>query len=91
MRGASAAVSVVDNSTVARLGAAQAGGLAIAGTAVLFAGAHVGQGLAWVPLVGLGIVLGVLARQTGSIVPGILAHALFNAVSVVLVLMQPAP
>lgn len=72
------------------LGAAQAGGLAIAGASVLFAGAHVGQGLAWVPLVGLGIVLGVLARQTGSIVPGILAHALFNAVSVVLVLMQPA-
>ncbi|MFM8494424.1 MAG: lysostaphin resistance A-like protein [Planctomycetia bacterium] len=72
------------------LGAAQAGGLAIAGAAALFAAAHVGQGLAWVPLVGLGIVLGVLARQTGSIVPGILAHALFNAVSIVLVLMQPA-
>lgn len=72
------------------LGAAQAGGLAIAGAAVLFAAAHLGQGLAWVPLVGLGTVLGVLARQTGSIVPGILAHALFNAVSVVLVLMQPA-
>lgn len=72
------------------LGAAQAGGVAIASAAVLFAAAHLGQGLAWVPLVGLGIVLGVLARQTGSIVPGILAHALFNAVSVVLVLMQPA-
>lgn len=71
-------------------GVAQAGGLAIAGAAVLFAAAHVGQGLAWVPLVGLGIVLGLLARQTGSIVPGILAHALFNAVSVVLVLVQPA-
>jgi glutamin-(asparagin-)ase len=35
-----------------------------------------------VPLVVLGAVLGWLARQTGSIVPGILAHALFNAVSV---------
>lgn len=70
-------------------GTAQAGGLAIANAAAFFAAAHVGQGLAWVPLVGLGIVLGVLARQTGSIVPGILAHALFNAVSVVLVLVQP--
>jgi len=65
-----------------------AGGLAIAGSALAFGLAHLGQGLAWVPLVGLGIVLGTLARQTGSIVPGILAHALFNAVSVVLVLLQ---
>ncbi len=68
-----------------------AAGLAIAGAALVFALAHLGQGLAWVPLVGLGAVLGLLARQTGSIVPGILAHALFNAVSVVLVLLQPAP
>ena len=69
---------------------AAASGLAIAGSAFAFALAHLGQGLAWMPLVVLGVVLGVLARQTGSIVPGILAHALFNAVSVVLVLMQPA-
>lgn len=71
-----------------RAGAA-AGGLAVACSAFAFAFAHLGQGLAWVPLIGLGLVLGVLARQTGSIVPGILAHALFNAVSVVLVLLQP--
>ncbi|MEI6240858.1 MAG: CPBP family intramembrane glutamic endopeptidase [Planctomycetia bacterium] len=70
-------------------GVAAAGGLAITGSAFAFALAHLGQGLAWVPLVGLGLVLGWLARQTGSIVPGILAHALFNAVSVVLVLLQP--
>ena len=68
--------------------AAAAGGLAIGGSAFAFALAHLGQGLAWMPLVGLGVVLGWLARQTGSIVPGILAHALFNAVSVVLVLLQ---
>jgi len=71
-----------------RVGGSAAGGLAIVGSALAFALAHLGQGLAWVPLVGLGIVLGTLARQTGSIVPGILAHALFNAVSVVLVLLQ---
>jgi membrane protease YdiL (CAAX protease family) len=70
--------------------ASVAGGLAITGSAFAFALAHLGQGLAWMPLVVLGVVLGVLARQTGSIVPGILAHALFNAVSVVLVLVQPA-
>lgn len=70
--------------------ASAAGGLAITGSAFAFALAHLGQGLAWIPLVVLGVVLGVLARQTGSIVPGILAHALFNAVSVVLVLLQPA-
>lgn len=73
------------------VGPARAGGLAIAGAALAFALAHLGQGLAWVPLTALGVVLGILARQTGSIVPGILAHALFNAVSVVLVLLQPAP
>jgi membrane protease YdiL (CAAX protease family) len=72
------------------VGPAHAGGLAIAGAALAFALAHLGQGLAWVPLTALGVVLGILARQTGSIVPGILAHALFNAVSVVLVLSQPA-
>lgn len=74
-----------------QVGPARAGGLAIAGAALAFALAHLGQGLAWVPLTLLGIVLGILARQTGSIVPGILAHALFNAVSIVLVLVQPAP
>ena len=72
------------------VGPDRAGGLAIAGAAIAFALAHLGQGLAWVPLTALGVVLGILARQTGSIVPGILAHALFNAVSVVLVLLQPA-
>lgn len=73
------------------VGPARAGGLAITGAALAFALAHLGQGLAWVPLTALGVVLGILARQTGSIVPGILAHALFNAVSIVLVLVQPQP
>jgi membrane protease YdiL (CAAX protease family) len=51
----------------------------------------VGQGLAWVPLFFFGLVAGYLARQTGSIVPGIVFHGLFNAVSVLLVLAQTAP
>lgn len=61
---------------------------AIVLSSLAFAAAHVGQGLAWVPLFFFGLVAGYLARQTGSIVPGIVMHSLFNAVSVVLVLAQ---
>jgi len=63
---------------------------AIAISSLVFGLAHFGQGLGWLPLVVLGAVLGYLARQTGSIVPGILLHALFNSVSVVLLLVQMA-
>lgn len=62
--------------------------LAIVLSAAAFAAAHVGQGMGWVPLWFFGLVTGYLARQTGSIVPGVILHALFNAVSVVLVLWQ---
>lgn len=65
------------------------GALAIAISAGAFALAHQGQGLAFVPLFPLGIVLGFVARRTGSIVPCILLHALFNAVSVALLLAVP--
>ena len=61
---------------------------AIGLSSLAFALAHAGHGLAWVPLLALGIVLGVLVRQTGSIMPAILLHALFNAVSVGLLLLQ---
>ncbi|MFM8415649.1 MAG: lysostaphin resistance A-like protein [Planctomycetota bacterium] len=70
----------------------QADGLgAITISAAAFALAHQGQGLAYVPLFPLGLVLGILAHRTGSIVPCILLHALFNAVSVTLLLASPAP
>ena len=65
------------------------GALAIAISAAAFALAHQGQGLAFVPLFPLGLVLGFIARRTGSIVPCILLHALFNAVSVGLLLLTP--
>lgn len=61
---------------------------AIVLSSLAFALAHLGQGLAWVPLFFFGLVVGYLARQTGSIVPGIILHGLFNAVSVVLVVLQ---
>lgn len=66
------------------------GTVAITISAAAFALAHQGQGLAYVPLFPLGLVLGFIARRTGSIVPCILLHALFNAVSVALLLAAPA-
>jgi len=65
--------------------------LAIVCSAGAFALAHQGQGLAYVPLFPLGLVLGFMARQTCSIVPCIILHALFNAVSVGLLLAEPVP
>jgi membrane protease YdiL (CAAX protease family) len=67
------------------------GAAAIAISAAAFALAHQGQGLAYVPLFPLGLVLGFITRRTGSIVPCILLHALFNAVSVGILLASPAP
>jgi membrane protease YdiL (CAAX protease family) len=65
------------------------GAWAIGTTSLAFAAAHAGQGLAYIPLFPLGVVLGWLARRTGSIVPSILLHALFNGVSVALLLAAP--
>jgi len=67
-----------------------AGVTAIGLSSLAFAAAHVGQGMAWLPLFFFGLVVGYLARQTGSIVPGVILHGLFNAVSVALVLVQVA-
>jgi membrane protease YdiL (CAAX protease family) len=65
---------------------------AVALAAAAFALAHVGQGLAFLPLFPLAFVLGLLVQRTGSIVPSILLHALFNAVSLGLLLLQaPGP
>jgi membrane protease YdiL (CAAX protease family) len=69
----------------------RAGPLAIAFSSAAFALAHLGQGLAWLPLFFFGWVAGYLALQTGSLLPGIILHALFNAVSVVMLLLQSAP
>ncbi len=66
------------------------GVVAILASALAFGLAHLGQGLAWIPLVILGVALGELARRRGSLLPAILLHGLFNGVSVVLLLLQPA-
>jgi membrane protease YdiL (CAAX protease family) len=65
------------------------GARGVYGTALLFAAFH---SFAWptpVPLFFLGLVLGWLARRTGSLVGPIVLHALFNAVACVLLLTQP--
>lgn len=64
------------------------GGMAVGLASAAFAAAHAGQGLAFLPLFPLAVVLGRLASRTGSIVPCVLLHALFNAVSVGLLLVQ---
>jgi len=61
-------------------------GWPILASSAAFALAHYGQGLGWIPLFFFGIVCGYLARQTGSIVPGVVLHALFNAVSLGIIL-----
>ena len=66
------------------------GSVAILASALLFGLSHWGQGLAWIPLVLLGIALGELAQRRGSLMPAILLHALFNAVSVVMLVVQIA-
>ena len=69
----------------------QADGAAAVGlAAAAFAAAHLGHGLAAVPLFLFGLVVGNIARATGSLVPCVLAHALFNAVGVTLLLAGPA-
>ena len=66
-------------------------GMAVLIASAAFAAAHVGQGLAFLPLFPLAIVLGVITQRTGSILPAVLIHALFNAVGVFLMLTRPLP
>lgn len=66
-------------------------GVAVALSSVAFAAAHHGQGLAFLPLFPLALVLGVITERTGSILPAVVLHAMFNAVSVFLMLARPLP
>ncbi len=53
----------------------------------LFAAAHAGQGSSPIPLFVLAIMLGYLYQRTHRIVPSIVAHATFNLISVVSVIL----
>ncbi len=50
-------------------------------TGILFGLAHIGYGLSFIPLILLGIILGLLYRATASIWPGLIIHFSLNSFS----------
>ncbi len=66
------------------LGLLPRGWMPIIISGVLFGLAHWGHGVAPVPLALFGIVLGYIYQRTHRIVPGLVAHALFNGYSIAL-------
>lgn len=67
---------------LAALGPRAAGAAAVVVSGLVFGLVHF-EALQFVGLAGFGMVLGVLARRTGRLGPGIVAHLSFNAVTVV--------
>lgn len=61
---------------------------AIVSTAALFAALHAAVWPTPVPLFALGVGLGMLTVRTGSAVPAMIAHALFNSVSTLFLLSR---
>jgi len=70
-----------------QVGAGRQSALPVAASALAFAAAHVGQGLGWIPLVGFGLAVGFLRSARGSLLPCIVVHAIFNAISVAIILL----
>ncbi|MCK4615541.1 MAG: CPBP family intramembrane metalloprotease, partial [Pirellulales bacterium] len=64
------------------------GDWAVVVSGVIFGLAHLGDGLGWIPLIGFGLAAGYLARRRGTILPSIVLHAFFNALSVLLLLVS---
>ncbi len=64
------------------------GDWAVVVSAVCFGVAHLSHGLGWIPLIGFGLAAGYLARRRGTILPSIVLHALFNGLSVMLLLLS---
>lgn len=62
--------------------------VAIIGSAVLFAAAH-GLVEAFPIIAALGTGLGILRARTGSVIPGMVLHGLFNAIAMLAVFAQP--
>jgi len=63
--------------------------LGIVSTSLLFAAVHSSVWPSPIPLFILALGLGYLTARTGSIVPAVVVHGLFNGVSFVLLLRQP--
>lgn len=70
-----------------QVGAGRRSVVPVVASALAFAAAHVGQGLGWIPLVGFGIAVGFLRSARGSLLPCIVVHAIFNAISVAIILL----
>lgn len=62
--------------------------LPIVASSILFAGAHMGQGPAPIPLFVLSLGIGYVYRKTGSIMPCIVIHMALNAISMVMLMLQ---
>ena len=52
-------------------------------SSALFAAAHLGHGPDWIPLFLLAVGLGYVYQRTHRLVPGIIAHMLFNSLALV--------
>lgn len=59
------------------------GALPILASSMMFSWAHLGHSTDPFPLFALAIVLGFIYQRTHRILPSIVAHALFNAISMV--------
>ncbi len=62
---------------------------AVLASALFFAAAHV-QPVEFLPILILGIVLAYLYEYTGSLVPGMIAHAVNNLAALVLFYVAPS-
>jgi membrane protease YdiL (CAAX protease family) len=68
--------------------AAPRGAAPVAASSVLFGLAHLGHGVDPAPLVLLGVFLGYVYQRTGRLAPCIVAHALFNGITMILLALQ---
>lgn len=57
-------------------------------TSLIFAGVHLGQGPAPIPLFFLSLGLGYLFRQTGSLLPCVMVHLALNTVSMLILTLS---
>lgn len=67
------------------------GGVSVALTALLFAALHIGPAQPYWPgvvnVAVIGVVLALLRIRTGSLLPGVIAHAVYNSVAVLDILV----
>jgi membrane protease YdiL (CAAX protease family) len=75
-------------SVASRSDATRESWMPVAASSLAFAAAHAGHGLGWIPLAGFGLAVGLLRAARGSLLSCIAVHAIFNAISVTLILVR---